>query len=113
MASASTEVTQSQRQIDLTQFLSAMTGGEITNLGSKENPPWYETGKTYEISEETYWYFLELIPPRWMSHSMFALSEGRGSFRLFWEKQSRYFARELTLQETELFCQLSQARRDT
>ena len=74
---------------------------------SEDDVPWFEPGKLYEIDEKTYWYFLELIPPRWMQGNVFAFGEGSGPFRLFWQVQNAYFARELTDDETRTFCELT------
>ena len=72
-----------------------------------DDPPWFAPGQVCEIDEKTYWYFLELLPPRWMDGHWFAFGEGAGPFRLFWQMQGRYFARELTDDETRTFCKLS------
>ena len=83
--------------------------GDVQPLSSidDENPPWYEPGNVCEIDEKTYWYFLELLPPRWIDGNWFAFGEGTGTFRLFWKLQDSYFARELTDEETKTFCELS------
>ena len=58
------------------------------------------------VDEETWWYFLEVLPPRWMSESAFAFAEGYDCFRLFWQQSGQHFARQLTEQQTARFCQL-------
>jgi len=72
-----------------------------------DDPPWFEPGQVCQIDEKTYWHFLELLPPRWMDGNWFAFGEGSGQFRLFWQTQDGYFARELTDGETQTFCELS------
>ena len=42
------------------------------------------TGKIAEVDEETYWYFLEVLPPKYMNGSLFAFAEGAESLKLFW-----------------------------
>ena len=71
---------------------------------SEHDAPWFEQGKLYAIDEKTYWYFLELLPPRWMQSNVFAFGEGAGPFRIFWHVQAAYFARELSDEETRTFC---------
>ncbi len=101
----------SQRPPDsqsLWQFLQSLTQGEIQPINaSTEDPPWFIPGMVQEIDEPTYWHFLELLPPRWMHGDWFAFGEGAGPFRLFWKLHGTYFARELTADETALFCNLS------
>ncbi|MDA0590799.1 MAG: hypothetical protein O2820_24420 [Planctomycetota bacterium] len=63
------------------------------------------------INEETWWWFLEVLPPRWMSGSAFAFCEGYDRFRLFWQRSDQYFARQLTEEQTVTFCQLTGASR--
>ena len=69
--------------------------------------PMVEPGRKCEVSEEVQFYFLELLPPRWMHGSMFTFGEGCGPFRLFWQTDGRFFGRELTDEETGLFCLLT------
>ncbi len=101
----------SQRPSDgrsLWEFLESLTQGEIqSEIASTEDPPWFVAGVVQQIDEPTYWYFLELLPPRWMHGDWFAFGEGTGPFRLFWKTHAQYFARELTAEETVRFCKLS------
>ncbi len=61
-----------------------------------------------EIDEETYDWFLECLPPRWMSASAFAFAEGAEALRLFWKQNGCFFVRQLTWDETQTFCRLAQ-----
>jgi hypothetical protein len=72
-----------------------------------DDPPWFKPGDICEIDEKTYWYFLELLPPRWMDGNWFAFGEGAGCLRLFWQVKDAYLARELTADETRTFRELS------
>jgi hypothetical protein len=42
-----------------------------------------------------------------MHGCMFAFGDGCGPFRLFWQRDGRFFGRELTDEETIRFCQLT------
>jgi len=42
-----------------------------------------------------------------MSGDLFAFGEGAGNFVLFWMQSQRYFAHQLSIEDTETFCQLS------
>lgn len=64
-------------------------------------------GRIAEIDEETYDYFLDVLPPRWMGRGGFAFGEGADSLRLFWRCGGRYFCRELSEEENILFCRLA------
>ena len=86
-------------------FIETLVSSDPQPVG--EDPPWFEPGQVCEVDEATYWQFLELLPPRWMNGNWFAFGEGTGPFRLFWQAQDSYFARELTDEETRTFCELS------
>lgn len=91
----------------LRDFIRLLTSEPARPLDA--DPPWFENGVTCEVTEATYFEFLEMLPPRWMRGSMFAFGEGCGPFRLFWQRAGKHFGRELTTDETERFCQLSGA----
>ena len=58
-----------------------------------------------EIDEETFWYFLEVLPPKYQGSGCFAFAEGAEPLRFFWRRKG-YFCRQLTASETAAFCQL-------
>lgn len=60
-----------------------------------------------QIEEETFWYFLEVLPPKYQRGSMFAFAEGAEALRLFWQSGEQYFCRQLTWGETKQFCSLA------
>ena len=95
-----------EKPTDLWAFIETLVASE-SHPATGDDPPWFEPGQVCEIDKKTYWYFLELLPPRWMHGNWFAFGEGAGRFRLFWEIQDAYFARELTDDETRTFCGLS------
>ena len=66
-------------------------------------------GQVAEVSREQYDYWLEVLPPHWLSGSDFCFAEGAEAFRLFWRDRptDRYFARQLSWDETVLFCELA------
>jgi hypothetical protein len=59
----------------------------------------------HEINEETYWYFLEVLPPKWFNGNLFAFAEGQEPIRLHWRNRKRYFCRQLTQEQTDRFCE--------
>jgi hypothetical protein len=67
-----------------------------------------QTGTVAAIHEETYFYFLEVLPPKFQRGGLFAFAEGAEPLRLFWQKGTQYFCRPLTWDETKEFCRLSQ-----
>jgi hypothetical protein len=58
-----------------------------------------------EVDEETYDYFLEVLPPRWMGRG-FAFAEGGDDIRLFWKTGGRFLCRQLSADETDEFYRL-------
>jgi hypothetical protein len=64
------------------------------------------SGRVCEIDEETYDWFLECLPPKWMG-SGFAFAEGAEPLKLFWKQKGRFFVRQLTWDETRTFCRLA------
>ena len=76
-------------------------------------------GYVCEVEGETYDYFLEVLPPRWMGmgNGGFAFGEGADQLRLFWAMNTQfgrqYFCRQLTEDETTLFCRLARIGRSS
>ncbi len=65
------------------------------------------TGTIAAIDEETYFYFLEVLPPKFQKGNLFAFTEGAESLRVFWRKDNAFFCRPLTWDETQEFCRLA------
>ena len=53
-----------------------------------------------EIDEKTWWYFLDVLPPRFQYGSFFAFADGCEPWTLFWKRDREFFARRLTWDET-------------
>ena len=76
-------------------------------------------GYVCEVDGETYDYFLDVLPPRWMGmgNGGFAFGEGADQLRLFWAMNTQfgrqYFCRQLTEDETTLFCRLARIGRSS
>jgi hypothetical protein len=64
-------------------------------------------GRIVEVTEDTYWYFLEVLPPKHMRCSMFAFAEGGEAIRLFWRKDQKHFCLPLTAEQTAEYCRLA------
>ena len=70
------------------------------------------SGTIADIDAETFFYFLEVLPPKFQSGSFFAFAEGAEPLRLFWyrvgyARRRQYFCRQLTWDETKQFCSLA------
>lgn len=97
----------------LGEFVSRLRTGPIHLL--PEGEEWSalieritKPGSVEEVSEETYDYFLDVLPPRWMGGGIFAFGEGADHIRLFWRGTDKlYFARQLSEEENRLFCKLA------
>lgn len=61
-------------------------------------------GVVAEIKEETYDYFLDVLPPRWMGSRCFCFAEGAEALRYFYQSSGRFFCRQMTWEETVSFC---------
>ena len=68
------------------------------------------SGPIAEVDEETFWHFLEVLPPKWIDGDAFCFAEGMEPFRLFWQDGTHYFCRQLTWDETHRFCDLAVGR---
>ena len=64
-------------------------------------------GRIAATDEDTYWYFLEVLPPKYQRGGLFAFAEGAEALRLFWRMSDQHFCRQLTWDETETFCRLA------
>ena len=107
-----TATSNGKKPTTLWEFLNTLISTEIqppSSIHDKATPPWHEPGNVYEVDARTYFYFLELLPPRWTDGNLFAFGEGAGPFRLFWKVRDSYLVRELTELETRTFCDLSGA----
>lgn len=65
------------------------------------------SGRIAEIDEETWSYFLDVLPPKFQRGNLFAFAEGAEAIRLFWQQGQRFFCRPLTWDETKQFCSLA------
>ena len=93
------------------EFLAKLKSGQVLR-GTRGDVDW--TRHVYEISvpgqivsliEDDWYYWLEVLPPRWMSGVHFCFAEGEEAFRFFWgTKEDQFFARQLSVDETLQFC---------
>ena len=65
------------------------------------------SGALCEVSEDTFDYFLDVLPPRWMGREGFAFGEGMDYVRLFWKAEGKFLSRQLTRDENVTFCRLA------
>ena len=93
---------------ELSKFLNDRLRVDDAKLNSDpDSPPWWEEGVTVEIDETKYFEYLDLLPPRYMDGDLFAFGEGAGNFILFWVEAGRYFAHQLSVEDTQTFCRLT------
>jgi hypothetical protein len=65
-------------------------------------------GVAAEIDEETFDYFLNVLPPRWIDRGGFTFGEGFDPLRLFWSVgRRRFYCRQLDDREHRTFCRLA------
>lgn len=65
------------------------------------------TGTHAEIDQDTWDWFLECLPPKYMGSGFFAFAEGAEPLKVFWKRGGRFFVRPLTWDETTEFCRLA------
>lgn len=89
---------------------------DATVLPIPPDEPWDDmieristVGVIAEILEETYDYFLEVLPLKWMGRG-FAFAEGAEALRYFWKSDEKWFCRQLTWEETVSFCAAADIR---
>jgi hypothetical protein len=100
-------------ETSLTAFLHYLKVGPAAPLPAKEG--WSDLirrtttpGAACQVTEETYDYFLDVLPPRWMGREGFAFGEGCDHLRLFWQGPGgTFFSRQLTAEENVTFCRLA------
>lgn len=76
-------------------------GGAVPSLEEARARP----GCITEIEEETYFQYLEVLPPQLMLGSVFCFAEGAEPHLLFWSANGLYYARQLTWDETRRLCE--------
>jgi hypothetical protein len=101
----------------LGELIAQLKQGEVSPLPANES--WAELiarisvpHHIMEVSGETYDYFLDVLPPRWMgAGSGFAFGEGDEELRLLWTaitaEGRQYFCRKLDPNENIEFCKLA------
>ncbi len=103
----------------LAEFLTQLRTGDPVPMapweGSEELIPRVaqaEPGSILAIDEETFFYYLEVLPPRFQRGGEFCFAEGSGSFLYFWKSSKDvYYARPLSDEETDTFCRLAKVSR--
>lgn len=98
-----------QSESDYQSFVRELTSGEINPM--PEGETWRKKirrisvpGRIAEIDKETYWHFLEVLPPRFLEGDLFAFAEGMAPLLLFWRRGRRCLCRQLSWGETRKFC---------
>lgn len=93
----------------LAAFLSALWAEEIHAAPDREE--WRDLiarisrpGRTEEIDEEAYRFFLGVLPPHYHGGDYFAFAEGAEPLRLFARRGGQCLCRRLTWAETVAFC---------
>jgi hypothetical protein len=90
-------------------YIRELLDGEPVPMPDGEK--WWDTvkritvpGRVAEVNKEIYWYFLEVLPPRFLEADFFAFAEGMAPYLVFWADGDRYFSKQLTWKATERFC---------
>ena len=96
----------------LGEFVAALKHAET--VPRPVNEEWQEhvqrisvPGRTAALTKDEYFYWLEVLPPKFQRGGLFAFAEGAEALRLFWQHSDQYFCRQLTWNETKDFCRLA------
>ena len=107
------------KQSESQGFITGLLAGDIEPLPESQLS-WPETierlhveGRIVEVDDETYDYFLDVLPPRYMRGNLFAFCEGYDRFILFWRRNGKYLARQLSESDTDTFCRLTGSPRSS
>ena len=84
---------------DARVLLPELTNNIVANAASLEEAT-KRPGAVCEVDEETYFYYLEVLPPQLMLGGCFGFAEGASPYVLFWRRGGRFFVRQLTMGET-------------
>lgn len=97
----------------LQSFLAPLTAIDSATLQA-DNEPWSATIERIsnadcvaEISEETWDYFLEVLPPKILEGSWFGFAEGQEPLRIFYRTQGKHYVRQLTEAQSMRVCELT------
>ena len=101
--SASTTLGEYIAQVQQADVIPRPEGEDWSALIARIGTP----GQIAAIDEETFWYFLEVLPTKYQRGGLFAFAEGAEALRLFWRKGDCHFCRQLTWDETTDFCRLA------
>ena len=93
-------------------YLTSLTKAPISEQPEQEE--WSATverlsipGRIAEITEETWFYFLEVLPPKLHFGNAYAFAEGVEPLRIFWRRNGKHYGRQLTQGETDRVCELT------
>ena len=94
----------------LNELLTSLTTG-VPAVEQPDDEPWPDViarlqveGRIAEFTEEVWYYFLEVLPPKLLRGSWFAFAEGQEPLKMFWRRQGKHYVRQLTWEETHRLC---------
>ena len=92
----------------LSSFLNdRLTVDGVPHEDDEHSPPAWEPGTTIQVKEETYYAYLDLLPPRFLDGNLFAFGEGCGAWSMFWIQDGSFYLHHLSEADTETFRQLA------
>lgn len=95
--------------VDALNLYDQKTRGQETELGKFLAQ--LKSSLMSTIDADTFDWYLDILPPRWMQGGEFMHAEGLESFRLFWRAKGGHYCRHLTEEETQQFCRLARVSR--
>lgn len=96
-------MTQTTLSTLLLELISSDIVATATNIEQARACP----GAVCEVEEETYFFYLEVLPPQFMDGRIFCFAEGAEPYMLFWSRRGHFYARQLTWEQTRRFAKLA------
>lgn len=71
-----------------------------------------DSNRVAEITEDTWLYFFEVLPPKILRGRWFGFAEGQEPLRIFFVRDGRCFCRQLTEEQSVRVCELTVLPKD-
>jgi len=92
-------------------FIEQLMAGPVCSLEDPTEPPWFTPEHVYQIGQALYQYHADSENLRWAEDDKFVFAVDRQPFQFFWKNAGKYFARQLSEDESFQFCRLMNVKR--
>jgi hypothetical protein len=95
---------------NLSDFVAQLKRGSVAEL-PRDSESWEQVveriskpGVITEVTEDTYRWFLNVLPPRWIDRSHYCQAEGLEPYRLFWSDRDERTLPQTFMESGSLLC---------